>query len=186
MDLVLRGAMMNIETELDALLVCEGGYVNHSADRGGETNWGITKAVAREAGYLGEMKALTRETAKEIYRKNYWTGPKFDKVAALSVPVALELFDTGVNMGPVVAGQFLQRVLNVFVGGLVVDGKIGPSSLNALQAFLLKRGAGGQKNMLKALNNLQGEKYISIVERNASQCAFVYGWFDGRVDLRRA
>ena len=36
-----------IEHLLDALIEREGGYVNHRADRGGPTRYGITEAVAR-------------------------------------------------------------------------------------------------------------------------------------------
>ena len=50
----------------------EGGYVNHPADRGGPTNWGITIAVARHHGYTGDMRALSRQQAAAIYAADYW------------------------------------------------------------------------------------------------------------------
>jgi lysozyme family protein len=40
---------------IDALIDREGGYVNHPADRGGPTRYGITEAVARAHGYAGAM-----------------------------------------------------------------------------------------------------------------------------------
>ena len=46
----------------------EGGYVNNPKDPGGETNWGITIKTARENGYTGSMKSMSRLQAKEIYR----------------------------------------------------------------------------------------------------------------------
>ncbi|WP_083579019.1 glycosyl hydrolase 108 family protein [Tardibacter chloracetimidivorans] len=49
---------MNIESELNALLHREGGYVNNPNDTGGETNWGITRGVAVANGYSGPMKDL--------------------------------------------------------------------------------------------------------------------------------
>lgn len=51
---------------IDGILSIEGGYSNNPDDRGGETNWGITKATARANGYQGEMKALSREEAYAI------------------------------------------------------------------------------------------------------------------------
>ncbi len=43
---------------LDALILREGDYVNHPADRGGATRWGITEVVARQNGYDGAMRHL--------------------------------------------------------------------------------------------------------------------------------
>jgi lysozyme family protein len=41
---------MNITDLIDRLIAREGGYVDHPADRGGATRWGITVAVARANG----------------------------------------------------------------------------------------------------------------------------------------
>src|SRR3546814_3979313 len=88
------------------------------------------------------MRDLPRERAKAIYRKRYWTRPNFDAVARLSAPIAAELFDTGVNMGPSVPSAWLQRWLNVLNRGgrdyrdMAIDGAIGPMTLSCLQTFL--------------------------------------------------
>ena len=42
-----------IDRLIEALIEREGGYVNHPADRGGPTRFGITEAVARAHGYRG-------------------------------------------------------------------------------------------------------------------------------------
>jgi lysozyme family protein len=55
--------------------------VNHPADRGGPTRFGITEAVARAHGYAGPMALLPREEAAAIYRRLYWLRPRFDQVA---------------------------------------------------------------------------------------------------------
>lgn len=52
---------------IDKVLAHEGGYVNHPADKGGPTKWGVTEATARRYGYKGVMADLTREEAIEIY-----------------------------------------------------------------------------------------------------------------------
>src|SRR6476661_4133079 len=100
-----------IDELLDALIEREGGYVNHPADRGGPTMYGITEGVARAQGYRGAMRALPRSEAAAIYKRLYWLRPRFDQIAKRSEPIAAELFDTGVNMGPAVAATFLQRAL---------------------------------------------------------------------------
>ena len=40
---------MDVSQLIDDLIDREGGYVNHPADRGGATCWGITEAVATES-----------------------------------------------------------------------------------------------------------------------------------------
>ena len=49
-----------VDVLIDELIEREGGYVNHPADRGGPTRFGITEAVARAHGYGGAMAELPR------------------------------------------------------------------------------------------------------------------------------
>jgi lysozyme family protein len=90
---------MSLAAALSQVLANEGGYVDNHADKGGPTNYGITEATARRHGYEGEMKDLPLVKATEIYRDEYWLGPKFDEVAKLDEELALRLFDFGVNCG---------------------------------------------------------------------------------------
>ena len=92
-----------VDRLIDALIDREGGYVDHPADKGGPTCFGITEAVARAQGYGGPMRQLPRDEAGAIYKRLYWFRPGFDHIAGRSVTLASELFDTGVNMGPAVA-----------------------------------------------------------------------------------
>lgn len=174
---------------IDGLIGREGGYVNHPDDRGGETIWGITVQTARRFGYAGAMRSMSRAEAVRIYRAQYWDGPDFAAVAAQSVPIAEELFDTGVNMGPAVAAQFLQRALNALnrqgkdFRDVKVDGDIGPATMEALGAFLRLRGADGETVMLKGLNVLQGARYIDLAESRPANESFVYGWLRTRIEI---
>ena len=173
--------MKTIDDAIAAVLVNEGGYTNNPNDAGGETNYGITAAVARQQGYAGAMRDLPASLAREIYKRQYVVAPGFDKVATLSMPIAAELVDTGVNMGPVVAGRFLQRALNgLGDGGLTVDGNIGPASIAALKAFLTKRGAEGERRLLALLNAEQGVRYLELAEGRAANQTFLFGWL-GRI-----
>lgn len=117
--------MKSKDVIFDEILGKEGGYVNHPDDKGGPTKWGVTEKVARAHGYRGDMRDLTRGQALEILEADYWYGPRFDQVSALSPDIAAELCDTGVNMGPSVATKMLQRWLNVFNQG----GKLYPDML---------------------------------------------------------
>jgi lysozyme family protein len=174
--------MADIDTLISALITREGGYVNDSHDAGGATNFGITEAVARANGFAGNMRDLPREEAAAIYKRIYWLRPGFDAIAAVYPKVAAELFDTGVNMGPSVAATFLQRLLNAL--GMEAgesDGRIGPASLAALARFHGVRGPAGEAALVRALDALQGERYVRICENNPSQSKFLFGWIDKRL-----
>lgn len=179
---------MNIETYLNELIEREGGYVNDPTDRGGATKYGITEAVARAHGYKGHMRDLPKDLAKMIYRKTHWTNPRFDQVNQIHAAIAEELLDTGVNCGVAFAKPLLQRALNLLNNqgkegwsDLAVDGIYGSATLNALNAFLKKRGKDGAQALLRVLNIMQGQRYIEICERNPSQEKYFFGWVLNRV-----
>ncbi len=178
---------MDVDTLIDEVIGREGGYSNHPADKGGATRWGVTEAVARAHGYRGDMRLYPREEAVAVYRRIYWLRPGFDRVAEHAPRVAAELFDTGVNMGPGVAIGFLQRALNALNRGagdypdMAVDRKIGDRTIGALEAFIARRGAAGEAVLLKAIEALQGERYLRLAEERPANGAFLYGWLANRL-----
>jgi lysozyme family protein len=178
---------MEINKLIDDVIGREGGYSNHPADRGGATRWGITEAVARAHGYRGDMRSFPREEAVDLYKRIYWTRPGFDRIAALASDIAAELFDTGVNMGPGVAVSFLQRALNALNRGAsdyadIVPGvRIDDATVDALAAYLRKRAPHGEGVLMKALEALQGERYLDLAERRPANEAFLYGWLANRI-----
>ncbi len=176
-----------VEGLIDEVIAREGGYSNHPADKGGATRWGVTEAVARAHGYRGDMRSYPRSEAVVVYRRIYWLRPGFERVAEHAPRIAAELFDTGVNMGPAVAAGFLQRALNALNRGgldypdLAVDRSIGSATLNALKGFIACRGASGEKVLLKAMEALQGERYLGLAEERPANEAFLYGWLANRL-----
>jgi lysozyme family protein len=178
---------MDVDTLIDEVIGREGGYSNHPADKGGATRWGVTEAVARAHDYRGDMRHYPREKAVAVYRRIYWLRPGFDRVAEHAPRIAAELFDTGVNMGPKVAVTFLQRALNALNRGasdypdLPVDGRVGARTLEALSAFISRRGTPGEAVLLKAIEALQGERYLRLAEERPANEAFLYGWLANRL-----
>lgn len=179
---------MTIDRIIDALIDREGGYSDHPDDAGGPTCWGITEAVARRSGYAGEMRDMPRSVAEAIYRRQYVTGPRFHEAAALDEAVGEELVDTGVNMGIAVAARMLQRSLTALnrrqrdYPDLQADGVIGEQTLAALATYLRLRGAEGRTVLLRALNCLQGARYIELAEAREANESFLFGWLRVRVD----
>lgn len=183
--------MDTFEKALHHTLGVEGDFSNHPADPGGATRFGITERTARKWGYTGDMRLLPVELAKSIYREGYWDIIKLDDVAALSEGVAMEMFDTAVNCGPAVPVKFLQRLLNIFnreqrdYSDIAVDGLVGRHTIQALAAFLRRRGKLGAEVLVEALNSLQGAFYTDLAERRPANESFAFGWFSQRV-LKRA
>lgn len=116
---------MGFQTAIERILSHEGGYVNHSKDPGGETIWGVTKRTALANGYQGSMRKMTREQAKEIYRKQFWLKNGCDK---LPFAIAYQYFDACVNHGRGNAVRFLQRA-----AGVADDGVMGSITLSAVK-----------------------------------------------------
>ena len=72
----------NFDEALKALLKHEGGYVNHPADPGGMTNFGVTKRVWEEwVGHAVDeqtMRGLTPDAVAPLYRQRYWDAVRGD------------------------------------------------------------------------------------------------------------
>lgn len=107
------------------LMESEGGYSNRdpAADPGGETNHGITLKVARAWGYLGPMKDLPLDTARQIAKAYYWTPNRCDQ---LPPAIAFHVFDTAYNGGAAV--RWLQQA-----AGVTADGIIGAKTIAAVR-----------------------------------------------------
>lgn len=180
-----RGHIVNLKTTIiNEIIETEGGYVDDPDDSGGATKYGITEPVARAFGYTGSMADLPRDLAFEIYARKYWAPLFGDALERMSEAVAREVVDMGVNTGTARATVFLQRALNVFndrqrlYADLKVDGYLGPVTLRALGEYLAHRSEGV---LVRALNCLQGAKYIELAERREKDERFVYGWLKNRV-----
>lgn len=122
----------NFEKALAAVLVYEGGYVNHPKDPGGATMRGVTQkvydryrqqrgAVSKDVRYIDEAEL------REIYKAQYW-----DLIAGDALPsgVDLAVFDYAVNSGATRAGRALQQIV-----GVRVDGNVGLSTVAATKAM---------------------------------------------------
>ena len=117
----------NFEQAFQWLLDGEGGYVDNPADPGGMTNLGVTKRTWES--YVGhdvtenEMRALTPDKVRPLYKARYW-----DLVSGDKLPAGVDycVFDTCVNSGPGRAAGILQDVL-----GVTQDNRIGPQTLSA-------------------------------------------------------
>ena len=132
----------------DLLMLNEGGYVNDAHDSGGETRWGISKKAYPEI----DIKNLTKEQAKEIYRKDYWNRCKCDYLPDC---LCMAVFDYAVNSGTIRAAKDFQLAL-----GVSVDGVIGNQTIGAANRIPPKRVIEEiSRRRLNFMMSLKGWKY---------------------------
>ena len=93
---------MNFDQAVEIIIKHEGGYIAHPLDPGGETKYGISK---KSYPHL-DIKLLTVEKAKVIYKEDFWNKCEIDK---LPEKVRLMFFDCAVNQGPRRAREFYDQ-----------------------------------------------------------------------------
>lgn len=119
---------MDFNKAFERVIGHEGGYVNDPNDPGGETRYGISKRA-----YPNEdIKNLTLDRAKELYRRDYWDRLKLDQ---LPEEIRFDLFDAGVNSGLTAAAKFLQRACKVKDDGIIGNQTI--AAANAMEPYRL-------------------------------------------------
>lgn len=124
-------AERNWSRTIAEILSSEGGYVNNPRDPGGPTNLGVTlanfRAFVKPDGTIADLKALTKEQAATVFRRQYW-----DKVQGSALPDGVDyaVTDFAVNSANKRAEELAQRI-----AGANIDGVIGPASLVAIHAI---------------------------------------------------
>lgn len=155
-----------IDQIISDIIKREGGYVDHPADRGGATKYGVTLNTLSV--YRGkqctkdDVKNLDKREAAEIFFKNYFSKPGLIRLPSQIHPIML---DMSVIYGPTKAIKLLQRSLN-----LLEDGVIGPKTIDASNKAV-------QKGIL--IEKLVFERkrfHQQIVANNPSQKVFLAGW----------
>jgi lysozyme family protein len=163
---------MNFDDSFDRLIGHEGGYTNNPKDSGNWTSGRVgvgdlkgTKFGVAASSYPNvDIKNLTLDQAKEIYRRDYW-----DALSLGSLPEAVrfDLFDTAVNSGVGTAKILLQRAL-----GVKADGVVGPKTIaaaNEIDPQLLDKRFSAQRLLficdLKAFTDF-GKGWIRRVASN--------------------
>lgn len=147
------------------LLILEGGYINDESDPGGETKYGISK----RAYPLEDIQGLTIERAQALYYRDFWGPLKCDSIFNHSI--AIEVFQSGVNLGGVSAVKIVQHAINALGSAqLVEDGIMGLVTLSFLNAYA------HPDDLLKVMSALQLCRYVEIAHSTPSLKKFLRGW----------
>lgn len=140
---------MNFDQAFNLLLGHEGDYSDHPDDNGGKTRFGVTEAVARRAGWRGDMRELPLDLARRIYRAEYWDAAHCDEWPQ---GIRFDVFDVAVNSGVRTAIKMVQRAAFA-----EADGIVGPKTRLAVKAMnplmLLARINGARLNYLIDLDD---------------------------------
>ena len=146
--------MADFNLAIPEVLIHEGGYSSGGSDPGGETNFGISKRSYPDV----DIKNLTVDQAKEIYRRDFW---KFDGIKDQAV--ATKIFDSFVNMGHW-AILLSQRAV-----GLIDDGYYGPRTEAAINSM-------SSTYFLATYRTELVGYYNNLVQEHPALGKFLNGW----------
>lgn len=159
--------MAVFEVALAYLLQNEGNvFVNDPFDHGGPTRFGVTLAVLSK--YLGRQAAISdvqnidSQTVASIYRINYWTPIRGDKIQ--SQQVATALLDMAALTGPAAAVKMMQTAVKA-----QADGVMGPVTLGLINQS-------PAQSVLVAFSHQACGYFTAIVLRDPTQNKFLSGW----------
>tara|TARA_A100001201_G_scaffold137442_3_gene127355 strand:- start:877 stop:1368 length:492 start_codon:yes stop_codon:yes gene_type:complete len=163
----MKNTLTNFDDIIEVVLHHEGGYVNDPKDPGGETNFGIAKRSHPDV----DIKNLTKDGAKEIYKEVYWDK---NKVEDLPEDLRHIYFDMCVNQGKGRAVKILQRAANAKGAQLVVDGGLGPKTIAAITNSNVE---------LQRVRAYRVKYYSDLVTRKPDLEKFFYGWFKRALEV---
>jgi len=164
-------AKWTYDEALRRLLAHEGGYSDHPSDPGGPTKYGITihdyRRYVKPNATAADVRAMTIDEAKAIYRKRYW-----DALCCDDLPAGIDyaVFDYGVNSGIGRSGKVLRRVLGL------------PDNTHAVNATVL--GALVRRDP-KAIITAICDERLAFLKRLKTWPVFGRGW-ERRVSEVRA
>lgn len=159
----------SFKESLELVLKSEGGWVNHSSDPGGETNFGVTKRVWEE--YVGHpvesLKKLTKEDVAPLYELKYWRTAYCE---VLPRGLDFVVFSMAVNAGPGRSVKLLQSAI-----GCVPDGVIGPATRGLISSSnstdIIKKFSDARREYYKSLKTFPifGKGWLARVDREEEE-----------------
>ena len=183
-------AMSNAEADVSQawqkaiahVLASEGGLVDHAADPGGITNFGISLRFLKDAGIdidhdgdidADDIRKLTIDSARTVYYDRFWLPNGYGQYPE---QVAIKLFDMAVNMGPSQAHKLLQKALWGHGHKLEIDGKLGPATIQAVQAACFQSASGAE--LMPSIRLAQHCFYDGLVAAKPALAVFQKGWIN--------
>lgn len=184
--------MANFNLFIPILQKIEGGYQNLLGDKGNYnslgknvgTNHGISagfyEGIIKRPPTVADMKAITKEKAKQLYKKYFWDDVQGDTLKSQSI--ANLIADHAINSGESPIGTIVQRILKQDFGKAIkIDGDIGKitagiiNTVNQKQLFdKIKTARANYYNSLGGefltswLNRLKNFQFTDLLKKKAS------------------
>jgi lysozyme family protein len=176
--------MANFQSAIQNILKHEGGYSNHSKDRGKETYMGISrrwhpnwqgwalidrlkKNLNDKVPYSHKFKdADLKKWVNDFYLRNYWMDIKAGQLG--DQKLAEYMMDTAVMHG-VLGKKMIQQAANQQDAELKVDGKFGAKTIEAIKKVKAH-------TLRYDISRLRLGQLNRIIAKDKSQGAFAEGW----------
>jgi lysozyme family protein len=150
---------------INVILSNEGEYSDNPDDKGRITKFGISSRSYPDI----DIANLTKEKAKNIYRKDFWDKYLYQSINNLEV--ATKFFDLAVNMGHYWACIIMQRALRASGKNVVEDGGFGPKTLDAINNV-------DSTDLLAALKSEAAGYYRTLAAIDKQDNVFLKGWLN--------
>ena len=158
---------------ISVVLKSEGGFQNNPRDSG---NWvggyktgklvGTKYGIAAKFFPNEDIKNLTIERAKELYKLKYWDKMRLDGIR--SHEAVLQIFDFGVNAGTRRSIKIAQQIALVNA-----DGYVGKQTTEAINNY--------KGDFVEDFKHARMVYYENLVDKKPSYALFLGGWLK-RVD----
>ncbi|MDY0747384.1 glycosyl hydrolase 108 family protein [Paucibacter sp. R3-3] len=154
--------MADFSSAVTNTIANEGGarYTEIPGDAGGATKFGISKRAYPQL----DIRMLSEDQAREIYRRDYWNAVKGDDI--VSQAVAENLFDSAVNLGVGRAVRLAQLTV-----GVAQDGVPGTDTITAINQAPPDR-------FVADFTLAKIARYVGICNKDRSQSKFLLGWLN--------
>lgn len=151
---------------------------NYTGGKVGVGRQGCTKyGIATSSYPKVNIRKLSLKDASVIYKRDFWQPLRLSELE--SQALATEIFDTSVNCGVGTGANLLVHLVNIFAPAhYKLNGKVNAEQIEWINKFT--RNKRNRTTFFKALNVLQGQRYLSIIERNPRMMQYSNSWF-GRV-----
>lgn len=174
-----------VEAMIGRLMDREGGFVDHPADKGGPTKWGITLATLEAVrgmpcGVL-DLIALSRTEASLVYQRMWFDHSRlrlrqwpYRRLAEVTLDAAV-MFSLGRSMAVEWVQQAINRRYQPGITPLAVDGWAGPATLAAMAMK-------SERELVADVIGARCRKHARVVKASPSQAAFIEGWINRATD----